>query len=121
VPLPLHVPAGTAVLLRLTSPARSVETPGTLSPAGDGAVLEVGLPVADLSGATWRTALCAAPDAAERRFLPLPLSLRANSHSVAVARAPQPSALRRLARRVRRKLAVVLGRRTDSKTRAGKA
>ncbi|MGY6026643.1 glycosyltransferase family 2 protein [Streptomyces spinosirectus] len=121
VPLPLHVPADTAVLLRLTSPARSVETPGTLSPAGERAVLEAALPVADLSGATWRTALCAAPDAADRRFLPLPLALRADSHSVEVARAPQPSALRRLARRVRRKLAVVLGRRTDSKTKAGKA
>ncbi|MFJ9539578.1 glycosyltransferase family 2 protein [Streptomyces sp. NPDC101225] len=120
-PLPLHVPAGTAVLLRLTSPARSVETPGTLSPAGDGAVLEAGLPVADLGGATWRTALCAAPDAAERRFLPLPFVLRADSHAVGVARAPQPSALRRLARRVRRRLAVALGRRAAPKPRAAKA
>ncbi|MFE7173158.1 glycosyltransferase family 2 protein [Streptomyces sp. NPDC057616] len=120
-PLPLHVPAGTAVLVRLTSPARSVETSGTLSPAGDGAVLEADLPVADLSGATWRTALCAAPDASEPRFLPLPLALRADSHTVKVARAPQPSPLRRLARRVRRRLAVVLGRRTEPKTRAGKA
>ena len=54
-------------------------------------------------------------------FLPLPLALRADARTVKVARAPQPSPLRRLARRVRRRLAVVLGRRTEPKTRAGKA
>jgi glycosyltransferase involved in cell wall biosynthesis len=120
-PLPLHVPAGTAVLLRLTSSERSVEVPGTLSPAGDGAVLEAALSVADLSGATWRAALCAAPDAAERRFLPLPLALRADAHAVKVARPPRPSLLRRAARKARRTLAGVLGRRNVPKTRAGKA
>ncbi|MGW3116464.1 glycosyltransferase family 2 protein [Streptomyces sp. NPDC001107] len=112
VPLPLHVPAETAVLLRLTSPERSVDVPGTLSPAGDGAVLEAAPTVADLSGATWRTALCAAPDAAEPRFLPLPLALRADPNSITVVRTPRPSAVRRLARRARRALAAVLRRRT---------
>ncbi|MFR0366450.1 glycosyltransferase family 2 protein [Streptomyces sp. MCC20] len=120
-PLPLHVPAGTAVLLRLTAPGRSVETPGTLSPAGDGAVLEADLPVADLGDTTWRTALCAAPDAAERRFLPLPLALRADGRSVKVVRAPQRSVVRRLARRTRRGLAVLLGLRARPGTGAGKA
>ncbi|PTM85735.1 glycosyltransferase family 2 protein [Streptomyces sp. VMFN-G11Ma] len=120
-PLPLHVPAATAVLLRLTSAERAVEVPGTLSPTGDGAVLEAALSVADLSGATWRTALCVAPDATDRRFLPLPLALRADAHSVRVARPPRPSMLRRVARRARRALAVVLGRRNVVKTRAGKA
>ncbi|WP_406439763.1 glycosyltransferase [Streptomyces sp. NBC_01613] len=118
-PLPLHVPADTAVLLRLTSPDRSVETPGTLSPTGEGALLEATLPVADLGSVTWRTALCPAPDADERRFLPLPLALRADTSSVKVVRTPRPSAVRRLARRARRALAAVLGRRTAS--RAAKA
>jgi glycosyltransferase involved in cell wall biosynthesis len=119
-PLPLHVPADTAVLLRLTSPDRTVEAPGTLSPAGDGAaVLEAALPVPDLSGATWRTALCPAPEADQPRFLPLPLALRADPNSVKVVRPPKPSALRRLAHRARRALAAVLRRRTAS--RASKA
>ncbi|GAA3833967.1 hypothetical protein GCM10022403_078640 [Streptomyces coacervatus] len=118
-PLPLHVPAETAVLLRLTSSDRTVDVPGTLSPAGDGTLLEAALTVADLSGATWRTALCAAPDAVEPRFLPLPLALRADPNAVKVVRTPRPSALRRLARRARRALAAVLRRRTAA--RAAKA
>ncbi|MFF4504408.1 glycosyltransferase family 2 protein [Streptomyces sp. NPDC001401] len=120
-PLPLHVPAETAVLLRLTSSDRSVEVPGTLSPAGDGALLEAALAVADLSGATWRTALCAAPDAKEPRFLPLPFTLRADPNSIKVVRTPRPSAARRLARRAKRALAAVLKRRTASRAaKAGK-
>ncbi|MFF4803003.1 glycosyltransferase family 2 protein [Streptomyces sp. NPDC001351] len=121
-PLPLHVAAETAVLLRLTSHDRSVDVPGTLSPAGEGALLEAAPTVADLSGATWRTALCAAPDAAEPRFLPLPLALHADPHSIKVVRTPRPSAVRRLARRARRALAAVLRRRTASRAaKAGKA
>ncbi|MER6423055.1 glycosyltransferase family 2 protein [Streptomyces sp. NPDC001137] len=121
-PLPLHVPAETPVLLRLTSPDRSVDVPGTLSPAADGAVLEAAPTVADLSGATWRTALCAAPDAAEPRFLPLPLALRADANSIKVVRTPRPSAVRRLARRARRALVAVLRRRAASRAaKAGKA
>ncbi|MEU6258342.1 glycosyltransferase [Streptomyces sp. NPDC047043] len=115
--LPLHVPAETGVLLRLTSSDRTVEAPGTLSPAGDGAVLEAALPVADLARATWRTALCPAPDADERRFLPLPLTLRGDSNSVKVVRTPRPGNVRRLARRARRALAAVLGRRTAARTK----
>ena len=120
-PLPLHVAADTAVLLRLTSPGRSVETPGTLSPIRGGALLKAALPVADLSGATWQTALCAAPEADVPRFLPLALALRADTNTVQVVRTPQPSAVRRLARRARRALAAVLGRRTASKATARKA
>ena len=121
-PLPLHVPAETAVLLRLTSPERSVDVPGTLSPAGDGALLEAAPTVADLSGATWRTALCTAPAAAEPRFLPLPLALRADPNSIKVVRTPRPSAVRRLARKVRRALVAVLKRRAASRAaKAGKA
>ena len=79
------------------------------------------VPVADLSGATWRTALCAAPDAAEPRFLPLPLTLRADPNSIKVVRTPRPSAVQRLARRARRALAAVLRRRTASRAaKAGK-
>ncbi|WP_328430852.1 MULTISPECIES: glycosyltransferase family 2 protein [unclassified Streptomyces] len=115
-PVPLHVPADTAVLLRLTSANRSVDARGTLSPAGDGAVLEAALTVSDLRGATWRTALCAAPEADEPRFLPLPLALRADTTSVKVVRTRRPSALRRVARRARRALAAVLGRRTASRS-----
>ncbi|MGI5460574.1 glycosyltransferase family 2 protein [Streptomyces sp. CA-249302] len=119
-PLPLHVPGETAVLLRLTSPQRSVDTPATLSPAGNGAVLEAALPAGELSGATWRTALCAAPDAAEPRFVPLPLSLRADANQVKVVRTPGPSVLQRLVRWTRRTLAAVLGRRTSSRAKARK-
>ncbi|MCX5418447.1 glycosyltransferase family 2 protein [Streptomyces sp. NBC_00078] len=115
-PVPLHVPADTAVLLRLTSANRSVDAPGTLSPAGDGAVLEATLSVSDLRDATWRTALCPAPKADEPRFLPLPLALRADTTSVQVVRTRRPSALRRVARRARRSLAAVLGRRTASRS-----
>jgi glycosyltransferase involved in cell wall biosynthesis len=122
VPLPLHAPAATAVLLRLTSAERRLDAPGTLEPAGDGAVLEAVLPVADLGRGMWRTALCPAPDAAEPRFLALPLTLRGDGNSFKVQRAPGPSPLRRLARRARRTLAAVLRRRTASgQVRNGKA
>ncbi|MGW2517011.1 glycosyltransferase family 2 protein [Streptomyces sp. NPDC001617] len=120
-PLPLHVHEETSVLLRLTSSGRSVDTTGTLSPSGEGALLEVALPVGELSGATWRTAFSAAPDAAEPRFLPLPLALRADTDSVKVVPNPGPSALSRLARKARRVLAAVLGRRTASGSKARKA
>ncbi|MGW3142692.1 glycosyltransferase, partial [Streptomyces sp. NPDC001139] len=73
VPLPLHVPVDTPVLVRLTSQGRSVDTPGTLAPAGEGAVLEASLPVGELGGGAWRTALCPASDDADARFLPLRL------------------------------------------------
>ena len=119
--LPLHVPGETGVLLRLTSPERTVDAPGTLSPAADGAVLEAALPVAELARTAWRAALCPAPAAEEPRFLPLPLTVRGDSHSVKVVRTPQPGAVRRLARRARRALAAVLGRRTAARATAGRA
>ncbi|MET7477990.1 glycosyltransferase family 2 protein [Streptomyces sp. NPDC005648] len=119
-PLPLRVFAETAVLLRLTSSGRRVDTPGTLSPSGEGALLEVPLPVGELSRATWRTAFSTAPGAAEPRFLPLPLALRADTDAVAVVRPSGPPALSRLARRARRALAAVLGRRTASGSGARK-
>ncbi|MFJ9122112.1 glycosyltransferase family 2 protein [Streptomyces sp. NPDC102394] len=121
VPLPLHVPVDSPVLVRLTSQGRSVDTPGTLAPAGEGAVLEASLPVGELGGAAWRTALCPAPDDADARSLPLPLTLRAAGGSVTVVRTPRPSAVGRLARRARRALAAVLGRRTASASTARKA
>jgi poly(ribitol-phosphate) beta-N-acetylglucosaminyltransferase len=119
--LPLHVPGETGVLLRFTSPDRTVDAPGTLSPAADGAVLGAALPVAELTRTTWRAALCPAPEAQEPRFLPLPLTLRGDSNSVKVVRTPRPGAVRRLARRARRALAAVLGRRTASRATARKA
>ncbi|MGW1215214.1 glycosyltransferase family 2 protein [Streptomyces sp. NPDC002499] len=119
VPLPLYTPAGTRVLLKLTSSDASVETPGTLSPAADGAVLEAALPVDRLDGATWRAALCLTPDADEPRFLPLPLALRAAAGSVEVVRPPRPGVVRQLARRVRRLLAVTIGRKASADANRG--
>ncbi|WP_427165007.1 glycosyltransferase family 2 protein [Streptomyces sp. C1-1] len=121
VPLPLYVPGESPVLLRLTSQGRSVDTPGTLAPAGDGAVLEASLSLGELGGGTWRTALCPAPADADARYLPLPLTLRTANGSVKVVRTPRPSAVGRLARRARRALAAILGRRTASASKARKA
>jgi hypothetical protein len=112
-PLPLYAPARTRVLLKLTSSDASVETPGTLSPADDAAVLDAALPVTRLDGATWRSALCLAPDADEPRFLPLPLALRAAAGTVEVVRPPRPGVVRQLARQVRRLLAVAIGRKAS--------
>jgi hypothetical protein len=96
-----------------------VETPGTLAPADDGAVLEAALPVDRLDGATWRAALCLTPDADEPRFLPLPLALRAAAGSVEVVRPPRPGVVRQLARRVRRLLAVTIGRKASADANRG--
>ncbi|MDN0197789.1 glycosyltransferase family 2 protein [Streptomyces sp. S.PNR 29] len=104
--LPLYVPGDTKVVLRLASSGGSVDVAGTLSPTADGAQarLEAGLPLATLAGATWRAAVCLAPDAAEPRFHLLPLALRAGNGDVQVIRKPRPGVLLRLARRVRREL-----------------
>jgi hypothetical protein len=109
-PLPLHVPGATVAVLRLTSTHRSLDVPATLSPATDGALLEADLPVGELSGVLWRTALCATPEAADPRFLPLPLALHADAHTVRAVRTPRASPLRRLVRRAKRALAAILGR-----------
>ncbi|MHC3467171.1 glycosyltransferase family 2 protein [Streptomyces sp. 7R007] len=114
-PLPLHTPGETGVVLRLTSPTASVDAPGVLSPDKSSgsqgtARLAVSLPVGDLPGATWRAALCLAPDARTPRFHPLPLALRGDTRTVRAVRAPQPGAARRLARRARRVLAAALAR-----------
>ncbi|WP_369174692.1 glycosyltransferase [Streptomyces sp. R28] len=105
--LPLHVPRdGTDAALRLTSSGTAHDVPATLSPQGSGALLEALLPLGDLRGTTWRTAL----GAPGPRFLPLPFALRAGAGGVRVVRAPRPSALRRLVRRARRRLGTALGR-----------
>ncbi|MGW1558696.1 glycosyltransferase family 2 protein [Streptomyces sp. NPDC002144] len=109
-PLPLHVPGDTGAVLRLTSAHRSLDTPALLSPATDGALLEADLPADELSGALWRTALCATPGTADPRFLPLPLALHADAHTVRAVRTPRASPLRRLVRRAKRALAAILGR-----------
>ncbi|WP_030247748.1 glycosyltransferase family 2 protein [Streptomyces sp. NRRL S-455] len=102
--LPLHVPADTAVRVRLSSSGRSVHVPGTLSPAPeDSALLVATLPSARARG-TWRPALCLAPEAAEPRFVTLPLALRGTADGVRVVPVPRPGVLRRLARRARRVL-----------------
>jgi glycosyltransferase involved in cell wall biosynthesis len=104
--LPLYVPGDTKVLLRLTAAGRSVDVTGTLSPTADDvrARLEAGLPLAALAGATWRVALCLAPDAAEPRFHMLPLALRGGDGGVRAVPVPRGGLVRRLARRVRRDL-----------------
>lgn len=115
-PLPLHVTGATEVLLRLGRDGRDdrvVDVPATLSPDAGGALLEAVLPAAGLAGATWRTALCPAPDAGVPRFLPLPLALRADAGRVEVVRRARPGAVRRSARRVRRLLAALVGRVSD--------
>ncbi|GAA2442293.1 glycosyltransferase family A protein [Streptomyces glaucus] len=117
--LPWYVPGDSAALLRLTSAGRSVEVPATLAPAagGQGARLEAGLPVAGLSGAVWRAAVCPDPDAAAPRFLGLPLALRAGNGGVRVVPVPGPGPLRRLARGVRRVLGAAR-KKTVSRIRA---
>ncbi|MFJ8533608.1 glycosyltransferase family 2 protein [Streptomyces sp. NPDC093591] len=113
-PLPLYVPGhGTEVSLRLTSSGGAQDAPATLSPEGSGAVLEAVLPVGDLRGGTWRTAL----GAPGPRFLTLPLALRAGADGVHVVRAPRPGAVRRFARKVRRSLGTAL-RRAAARVRA---
>lgn len=113
-PLPLHVPAGgTEVSLRLTSSGVAHETPATLSPHGSGALLEAVLPLGELRGPTWRTAL----GTSGARFLTLPFALRAGAGQVRVVRAPRPGALRRLVRAARRRFGTALGR-TAARLRA---
>ncbi|MDO0909571.1 glycosyltransferase family A protein [Streptomyces sp. DT2A-34] len=113
-PLPLYVPDhGTEVSLRLTSSGAAHHAPATLSPQGSGALLEAVLPVGDLRGRTWRTAL----GAPGPRFLTLPFALRAGADGVQVVRTPRPGAVRRFARRVRRTLGTAL-RRAAARVRA---
>ncbi|MEU6357728.1 glycosyltransferase family 2 protein [Streptomyces sp. NPDC047072] len=100
VPVPLHVPEETPVLLRLArvSGAASVDVTGRLSPRGATAVLDAALPVDTLRGAEWRVALTPAPEASEPRFHPLPLALRVTSSGVQAVRPTVPGAWRRLVR-----------------------
>ncbi|ANS69975.1 cell wall biosynthesis glycosyltransferase [Streptomyces lincolnensis] len=104
VPVPVYIPGETTVVLRLTAASGSVDVPGTLTPDGDGSVLEAAVPVAELEGTPRRLALCLVPGADEPRFLPLPFGLRAGSGTVQVVRPPVPGAVRKLARRARRLL-----------------
>ncbi|MEU8846498.1 glycosyltransferase family A protein [Streptomyces sp. NPDC048564] len=107
--LPLHVPDdGTEVTLRLTASGTAHDVPATLSPQGSAALMEAVLPLGELRGATWRAAL----GVPGPRFLPLPFALRSGVGGVRVVRAPRPSALRRFARRARRRLGTALGRTT---------
>ncbi|MGP4091194.1 glycosyltransferase family 2 protein [Streptomyces sp. KR55] len=100
--MPLYVPDATDVRLRLTGPASRIDAPGTLEPGGH---LDTLLPVGDLAGTTWRTALCpASGDADEPRFLALPVVLRGRAGGVRVVRTARPSLPGRLARRARRVL-----------------
>ncbi|GGL63485.1 hypothetical protein GCM10010129_04010 [Streptomyces fumigatiscleroticus] len=113
--LPLYVPGETRALLRLTAADRVVDVPATLSPAQDGADgararLVAALPVAGLAGATWNTAVCPAPRAAEPRFHTLPLALRAGRRGARAVAAPERATVRRLARAVRRVLAAARSR-----------
>jgi hypothetical protein len=77
-----------------------------LSPDGAGARLEADLPVADLEGAARPLALCPAPKADERRFLALPVALRAGAGWVQVVRPAGPGVVTQLADGARQ----VLGR-----------
>lgn len=107
--LPLHVPDdGTEVTLRLTASGTARDIAATLSPQGSAALLEAVLPLGKLRGATWRAAL----GVPGPRFLPLPFALRSGVGGVRVVQAPRPSALRRFARRARRRLGTALGRTT---------
>jgi hypothetical protein len=54
-----------------------------------------------MGGATWRTALVPAPDAAQQRVLALPFALRAGAHGMQVRRTPRPGVLRRLGRKAK--------------------
>jgi poly(ribitol-phosphate) beta-N-acetylglucosaminyltransferase len=106
VVLPLYVPDRTDVTLRLTSSGTVRDTPAALSPAGSGALLEAALPLDELRGTTWRTAL----GVPGPRFLHLPFALRPRGDSVQVVRPPGPGPVRRLARGARRRLGPVLRR-----------
>ncbi|MER5428175.1 glycosyltransferase family 2 protein [Streptomyces sp. NPDC002588] len=96
--LPLYVPVRTEVLLRLTGTGTH-DVPAVLLAGGR---LEAVLPTKELTGRTWRTALCLAPEAREPRFHPLPVSLRVGVDGVRPVAAPRPGGLRRAARRMRR-------------------
>ncbi|MEU9733109.1 glycosyltransferase [Streptomyces sp. NPDC048002] len=103
VPVPLHVPADTPVLLRLTAKGRTLPVPGTLSPGpdGPGALLTADLPVPSMGGTTWRVALAPVPDAREPRVLALPFALHSGALGVQARRRPRPGPLRRLVRKAR--------------------
>lgn len=114
-PLLLHVPdEGAALSLRLTSAATAHDVPATLSPHGSGALLEAALPLGELRGATWRTAL---GTTGPPRSLTLPFALRVGPAGVHVVRTPGLGPLRRLVRRARRRLGTALGR-TAARLRA---
>ena len=109
------MPGDTEVLLRLTGPTSS-DFPGTLSPDGSGARLEAALPAGELTGAARQVTLCPAPKADERRYLPLPVAVRAGAGGVQAVHPSGPSVVLRLARRVRRVLGGV--RATAARVRA---
>ncbi|MFE6412862.1 glycosyltransferase family 2 protein [Streptomyces sp. NPDC057837] len=106
VPVPLHVPAETEVLLRLVSASRFFDAPGVLSPApeGTGSVLGAELPAEGLSDGVWRVALCPTPGGEQPRFTGLPFALRAADGRVQAVPVPRPGVALRLARRARRVL-----------------
>jgi glycosyltransferase involved in cell wall biosynthesis len=105
-PLPLYVPGDTEALLRLGG-RPSAEIPGVLSPDGSGARLTADLPVTGLEGTARPLALCPAPKADERRFLALPVVLRAGAGWVQVVRPSGPGVVTRLTGRAGRVLGLV--------------
>ncbi|MBT2411192.1 glycosyltransferase family 2 protein [Streptomyces sp. ISL-12] len=114
--LPLYVPGETEVLVRLATPGRSVDVPGTLSPTPDPARsrLAAVLPAAVLAGGTWKAAVCLAPQADRPRFHALPRPLRVEGGEVRVGPPPRPGLGERLWRKARRMLGAAV-RKTASR------
>ncbi|UXY31483.1 glycosyltransferase family 2 protein [Streptomyces sp. HUAS TT20] len=114
VALPLHVPDRAEVQVRLTDPTtgRSLRRTGTLTPAdGAGSLLEASVPGHELTGASWRTDVCLLPEAEAPRFHTLPLALHVTrAGGVRVAGPTAPGLLLRLARKARRVMGTVRGR-----------
>ncbi|MFE2042325.1 glycosyltransferase family 2 protein [Streptomyces sp. NPDC059477] len=106
--LPLHVPAATDVLVRLTAAGADGvrDLPGRLAPEaeGEGALLLAEVPAEALDGQTWRVSVNLAPTADKPRFHPLPVRLRPAAHGFEVVRGTRPGPLSRLAGKVGRVL-----------------